>query len=106
MTTGIEIRDEGRRYAAYVDGLLAGTLVYRRREGVIVLVHTEVDPAFEGRGVGSALARQALDEARSAGVRVDPRCPFVRAFLARHPEYAGTAGAVRPRPEHVERDQA
>ncbi len=81
--------EEARRYEARVDGILAGFLDYRRRApGRIILVHTEVDPAFEGRGVGSALARFALEDARARGRPVIPRCPFVLAFLKRHPEYA------------------
>lgn len=51
------------------------------------LVHTEVPPALEGRGIGAALVRAALDHARDHRLRVTPTCPFVRAYLQRHPEY-------------------
>jgi len=53
-----------------------------------VLVHTEVDPDYEGQGIAGALAQYALDDARSRGLGVVPRCAFVQAYLARHPDYA------------------
>lgn len=63
-------------------------LQYRRGPSGIVLVHTEVPPAFEGRGHGARLARAALDYARAEGLRVVPACRFVRAYVGRHPEFA------------------
>ena len=63
-------------------------LDYSRSGRRIALSHTEVPEAFEGRGVGSRLARAALDHARAERLRVLPYCPFVRAYLERHPEYA------------------
>jgi predicted GNAT family acetyltransferase len=86
-----EISDapERRRYEARIDGEVAGFLTYRRGDDGIVLRHTQVDPAFEGRGVGSGLARTALDQAREARLRVRVECPFVTAWLRRHHEYDG-----------------
>ena len=81
------------RYEAAVDGAAAGFLAYRNRDGRRVLVHTEVEPAFEGRGVGSELVAAALDDARSSGRKVVPLCPFVSAYLRRHPEYADVVAA-------------
>jgi predicted GNAT family acetyltransferase len=75
------------RYEATVDGGLA-FLEYERRPGTVVLIHTEVPPAAEGHGVGQALVRHALDQARANGQRVIVRCPFVRSWISRHPEYA------------------
>lgn len=75
------------RYEATIDDAIAGFLEYRRRPGRITLVHTEVDPAHEGRGIGGALARFALDQARGSGARVRIACPFVTAWLRRHHEY-------------------
>jgi predicted GNAT family acetyltransferase len=69
------------------DGELAGFVLYRREPGVIDLVHTDVDPKWEGKGVGAALVRGALDDLRARGLKVRPTCPFVRAYLSRHPEY-------------------
>ncbi|KAB7745299.1 GNAT family N-acetyltransferase [Nostocoides sp. F2B08] len=78
-----------QRFEARVDGELAGFAEYRLRgDDVIIFTHTEVDDAYEGRGVGSALARQALDAVRDAGERrVVPRCPFIKAWIDRHPDY-------------------
>ena len=79
---------ERRRYEIELDGQLAGFLTYRVADGVITHRHTEVDPAYGGRGLGSRLVRYALDDARRRGLRVKPLCPFVTAFIERHPEYA------------------
>jgi predicted GNAT family acetyltransferase len=61
-------------------------VIYTRAGDRITLVHTIVPPALEGRGVGSALVRYALDAARAQGWRVVPECPFVRAYRRRHPD--------------------
>jgi uncharacterized protein len=77
------------RYEAVADGKPAGFITYRvRPDGVRIMLHTEVDPAFEGMGVGSRLVSQALDAERAAGRRIVASCPFVGAYLRRHPEYA------------------
>jgi len=76
------------RFEAYVDGVLAGFSAYETASDLIMFTHTEVDDAFEGHGVGSALARGALDAVRADGTRkVLPRCPFIRAWIERHPDY-------------------
>jgi uncharacterized protein len=54
----------------------------------MVLVHTEVPSALEGRGIGGRLVKAAMDAARAEGRQVVARCPFVRSYLERHPEYA------------------
>jgi predicted GNAT family acetyltransferase len=86
----MDVRDntDEQRYEATVDGEVVGILTYRRSGDVIVLAHTKVEPAEEGEGVGSALARAALDAARADGLGVMPMCTFVEAFVGRHPEYA------------------
>src|SRR5687768_12598236 len=86
----IEIVDvpEGRRFEARIEGQVAGVARYVPRPGRVVFLHTEVDPAFEGRGVGSALAQGALDAVRAAGLGVEPRCPFIAAWIGRHAAYA------------------
>lgn len=67
----------------------SGVLEYRMRDPrTIVLVHTEVAPALSGKGIASRLARHALEYARTNHLRVVPVCPFVRAYLKRHAEYA------------------
>jgi predicted GNAT family acetyltransferase len=75
------------RYEIRVDDELAGFVQYRRREGLIAFIHTEIDTRFEGRGLASQLIAAVLDEARAAGVRVFPFCPFVNSYISRHPEY-------------------
>jgi uncharacterized protein len=74
------------RYEANIDGELAGILEYGVKRTRIALIHTEVLPVHEGRGVGSALVRFALDDARRRGLRVIATCPYVQAYLTRHPE--------------------
>ena len=76
------------RYEAHLDGELAGVLEYKVKRGRIALIHTEVLPVHEGRGVGSALVRFALDDARRRDLRVFATCPYVKAYLTRHPEVA------------------
>jgi predicted GNAT family acetyltransferase len=85
----VEHRPDERRYELLVDGEPAGELVYRDRGGgVLAFLHTEVDPNVRLRGLGSALVAGALDDARARGLRVVPLCPFVDAYVRRHPEYA------------------
>lgn len=90
----IDNSDE-RRYEARLDGDLAGWVEYGRVGSRLVAFHTEVPPAFGGRGIASALVRRVLDDARAAGVKITPRCPFFRAHFERHPEDADLL-ATRP----------
>ncbi|MFL6162529.1 MAG: GNAT family N-acetyltransferase [Jatrophihabitantaceae bacterium] len=78
---------DASRYEAWVDGELAGFAVYRLLPGKVVFVHTEVGQAWEGHGVGTVLAGEALDEVRRQGKQVTPLCPFIAGFIHRHPEY-------------------
>jgi predicted GNAT family acetyltransferase len=66
---------------------------YRLAPGVVTIFHTEVPSDVEGRGHGSALVRGALDLIRARGDKVVPRCGFVRAFIARHPDYRDLVAA-------------
>lgn len=70
-------------------------ITYRRAAQVLALVHAEVPPEFEGRGVGSQLARGALELARGAGVKVVPQYPFIAHYIAKHPEFADLLVAAR-----------
>src|SRR4051795_9653597 len=78
--------EAAHQFEVHVDGLLA-RLMYERAGGRLILIHTEVPDALAGRGIGSALARTALDDAGARQLRVVPRCPFVRSYIERHPEY-------------------
>ena len=86
----VEVRDNPaeHRFEVHDDGKLAGFARYVRRPGRIFFVHTEIDPAFEGRGLGSQLASAALDATRATGERIVPLCPFIASYVERHPEYA------------------
>lgn len=84
----IDVRrdDAARRYEAAVDGLI-GFAVFERDGDTITFPHTLVPPELEGRGVGSAIVRYALDDARVNRWQVVPSCPFFRAYIGEHPEY-------------------
>ena len=76
------------RYEARVGDELAGFAEYQLTDELVVFTHTEVEPAFEGKGVGGALARLALDDVRTQGSRkVLPICPFIKAWIGKHPDY-------------------
>jgi predicted GNAT family acetyltransferase len=79
---------EAHRYEIVEDGVVAGFAEYLAVKGDrIVFTHTEIDPAFEGRGIGSALIGAALQDARDRGQRIVPICPFVATYVHRHPEF-------------------
>ena len=82
-----EVTDNRERdqFEMRVGGALA-RIVYRRENGRIALVHTEVPDELSGQGVGSRLVRGALDRIRAEGLRIIPSCSFVAAYMARHPE--------------------
>ena len=77
-----------RRYEARAGAEVIGFIDYRLAPGLIRLLHAEVDQEVEGEGVGSLLVARALDDIRRRGLKVVPLCPFVVAFLERHPEYS------------------
>ncbi len=86
---------EAGRFEVLVDGEVAGFAEYRRSGSSVAFTHTVVDPASAGRGLGSVLARRALDAARADGVQVLPFCPFFRAYIQRHPAYLDLVPARR-----------
>lgn len=97
MSDAVEVTDqpEQSRFEARVGGEEAGFVDYQVTGEVIVLKHTEVHAAFEGQGVGGALARHSLEAARERGLRAVVVCPFILAFIRKHPEYApGLYGAT------------
>jgi predicted GNAT family acetyltransferase len=92
VTVQIEDNPQRHRFEARSDGELAGEAYYRLESGgdgeVVVFTHTVVDDAFEGQGVGSTLAREALDEVRRRGSRIRPECSFIRSYIEQHPDYS------------------
>ena len=76
------------RYEAILDDRVVGVSVYELIDDRVVFLHTEVDDGLEGLGVGSRLAKGALDDVRRRGLKVVARCPFIAAWLKRHPDYA------------------
>jgi predicted GNAT family acetyltransferase len=88
MTADVRDVADAGRYEVTVDGELAGFAEYRDLDGARVFTHTEVFDAFEGKGVGSALAQGALDDVRASGRRLVALCPFVAGYLDRHDTYA------------------
>jgi predicted GNAT family acetyltransferase len=87
MATDVTDNTELRRFEIRLDGELAGFSEYHHAGDIIVFTHTEVDPRFRGKGVGTALVRGALENVRSRGFGVRPRCPMVRNFISEHAEY-------------------
>jgi predicted GNAT family acetyltransferase len=87
MTDAVRDNPAEHRYELEVEGHLAATY-YTLADGVITFVHTEVPDALGGRGVGSKLVKGALDHVRSRGLKVVAQCPFVKAYIEKHPDYA------------------
>ena len=86
--TEIVRNDDANRYEALVNGALAGFAEYTLTSSTITFTHTEVDDEYEGQGVGSALAQGALDDAiRRGDRRIKVVCPFIKAWIERHPDY-------------------
>jgi predicted GNAT family acetyltransferase/glutaredoxin len=84
---------EASRYELRAGDRVIGEAAYHRRNGRIAFIHTEVDEALEGQGLGSRLAATALDDARRQGLEVVPLCPFMARFIERHPEYQDVIAA-------------
>lgn len=84
-----DVRDNPtrQRFEIDLDGHTAFA-TYKRADGVLTILHTEVPKELNGRGIGSKLARGVLDSARTQGLKVKPLCPFVASYMDKHPEYA------------------
>jgi hypothetical protein len=86
-TPTVVMNEAAGRFETHLEGETAFT-EYVIHNGAMVLPHTVVPPAFEGRGVGSALAKAALGYARDHGLAVKPTCPFIAGYIAKHPEWS------------------
>lgn len=82
------VRDNpgAQRYELEVDGAVAFA-TYDRKDGIVTFLHTKVPDSLAGKGVGSALAKGALDQVRARGEKVIARCPFIAGNIAKHAEY-------------------
>jgi predicted GNAT family acetyltransferase len=84
----VKKNDDALRYEAFIDGERVGFAEYQLTSRLVVFTHTEVEDKCEGMGVGSALARAALDDVRREGTHeVVPLCPFIKAWIEHHPDY-------------------
>lgn len=85
------------RYEARIGETVAGYSVYQVTTSIIIIEHTEVDPAYEGQGIGGALVEGALDDIRNKGQhKVLAVCPFVRSWLGKHHEYRDVVYGAAP----------
>lgn len=80
-------QSDRNRYEGFAGDALAGIVEYQDVDGERALMHTEVFDAFEGKGVGSALARGVLDDLKAREIKARPFCPFIAGWIRRHPEY-------------------
>ena len=87
----------GRRYEARIGEELAGWVDYGRVRNRLVAIHTEVRPEFGGRGIGSALVRFVIADARAGGFTITPRCPLFAAHFERHPADRDVLAVRAPR---------
>jgi predicted GNAT family acetyltransferase len=92
---------EKHRFELHVGIELAAFAEYNVLKNGLLFTHTEVLPAFEGRGIGSAIARYALDETRRRSVQAIPVCPFIAGYLRKHPEYQDLLSPESRRAYHI-----
>jgi predicted GNAT family acetyltransferase len=88
------VTQESDRFSIAVDDRKVGFTEYADRDGQRIFPHTEVDDAFEGRGLGTILIGEALQATRDAGLRIVPVCPMVAAFVKKHDEYTDVVDPV------------
>jgi predicted GNAT family acetyltransferase len=88
MQYSVTDNKDRHRFELEADGHLAFS-EYKREAGMITIVHTEVPKELGGRGIGTALAHGLMELIRAEGIKVKPLCPFMKAYIDKHPEYSG-----------------
>ncbi|MBX7171964.1 MAG: N-acetyltransferase [Pyrinomonadaceae bacterium] len=83
----VENNESKHRFEINLEDGIAFIQYTKQGEDVYNLYHTEVPPQFGGKGVGSALAKGTLEYIKAEGSQIIPTCPFVAAYLKKHPEY-------------------
>jgi predicted GNAT family acetyltransferase len=84
------------RYEIFLDNKLAGFVTYSLVPPAITLIHTEIDPAFEGHGLGSRLAHDLLTDLEARGLDIKIRCPFLWRYVREHPEWLDKVSRAAP----------
>jgi predicted GNAT family acetyltransferase len=88
-----KVTQEADRFTISVDGQTAGFTEIVDRNGKRTFPHTEVDDAFQGRGLATILIGEALQQTRDAGLRIVPVCEMVAAYVKKHDEFADAVDA-------------
>lgn len=99
----VQITPDGMRFELDVEGAVAFIDCRRAAGSGLAMIHTEVPHELSGQGVGTALVQGALDLARTRGMEVLPYCPFVHAYIRRHPEYVDLVSGKYPRRDDLVR---
>lgn len=86
MENNIINNEEKKRFELHTEGKIA-FVDYKLFDGGISYTHTDVPPELEGKGIASQLAKYVLDYAAANNLKVKPYCPYINAYINRHPEY-------------------
>jgi predicted GNAT family acetyltransferase len=86
MEYNVKQNEAQDRFEAEVEGMIS-LVDYRKRDGVLIVTHTEVPEELDGMGIAAALTKTLLDYARENGLKVHPVCSYTKTYLLRHPEY-------------------
>jgi uncharacterized protein len=90
------VRPEDDRFTIGVEGQTVGSAYFADRDGTRVFYHTEVDGEYEGRGLATILAAEALSATKDAGMRIIPVCELVAAYLDKHHDYDDVVDPATP----------
>jgi len=86
-TPPLSINESEKQFERHYDGKLARVEFIKTKNDEIFLTHTEVDPSMEGQGIGSQLVKDVLEYSKKENLKVAPICPYIAAYIKRHPEY-------------------